>query len=71
MSLRLRHIRQERGLAATELARLLQVSEWTVRSWEVGRTAPTRRHAKALARALAVEVEELGLEGVDEAPVEG
>lgn len=60
-------LRQERGLAATQLARLLQVSEWAVRSWEMGRTAPTRRHERALAKALGVTGQKLGVNGSSEA----
>ncbi len=49
-------------MSAGEVARLLGVSEWTVRSWEAGRTRPTKRHARALARVLKVGVEDLELE---------
>ncbi len=56
--------RRSRQLSAGDVARLLGVSEWTVRSWEADRTRPTKRHAKALARVLKVSVEDLGLEPV-------
>jgi 8-oxo-dGTP diphosphatase len=54
--------RRNRQLSAGEVARLLGVSEWTVRSWESGRSRPTKRHARALARVLKVTVQDLGLE---------
>ena len=50
------------AFSATAVARQLGVSEWTVRSWEMNRTRPTQKHARALARLLSVSVEELGLD---------
>ena len=50
------------AFSAAAVARQLGVSEWTVRSWEMNRTRPTQRHARALARLLSVSVEELGLD---------
>jgi DNA-binding transcriptional regulator YiaG len=49
------------AFSAAAVARQLGVSDWTVRSWEMDRTRPNKRHAKALARLLGVSVEELGL----------
>jgi 8-oxo-dGTP pyrophosphatase MutT (NUDIX family)/DNA-binding XRE family transcriptional regulator len=57
----IRQRRQERQLSIGAVARLLGLSEWTVRSWEAGRTSPTKRHARALARLLRVDVTDLGL----------
>jgi transcriptional regulator with XRE-family HTH domain len=39
----------------------LGVTERTVWRWEHGISRPPKRHARALARALGVKVEELGL----------
>ena len=49
------------SFSAAAVARQLGVSEWTVRAWEMDRTRPTKRHARALARLLGTSVEELGL----------
>lgn len=53
------------------LARQLGVDADTVRSWELGRSRPRKRMARALAKALGTTIEKLGLNEVDEAPVEG
>jgi transcriptional regulator with XRE-family HTH domain len=47
------------------LAVRLRVTERTLRRWESGEDAPTTRHARRLARELAVTVEELGLANHD------
>ncbi len=49
------------------LARRLGVSTSTLVRWESGATRPRKRHARALARELGVSVDELGLEGADQA----
>ncbi|HZT82239.1 MAG TPA: helix-turn-helix transcriptional regulator [Gemmataceae bacterium] len=45
------------------LARRLGVSARTVARWEAGESKPRKRHARALARELGVDVDDLGLEG--------
>ena len=62
---RIKERREARGLSQPAVARLLGVTEWTVRSWEAERTRPTKRHARALARVLDVDVEALGLDGAE------
>ena len=44
------------------VARRVGVNERTVRSWEAGQSRPHRRHARRLARELAVTLVELGLD---------
>lgn len=46
-----------------EVARRAGVALNTLRRWEAGEARPRLRHVKALARALGVKVEELGLDG--------
>jgi DNA-binding XRE family transcriptional regulator len=64
---RIRELRLERAAMApgaftlAALAMRLGVSEWTVRAWEHGRSRPTARHARRLAREFGVSVDALGL----------
>lgn len=70
---RIREIRLRRAadvpaaFSVEAVARRLGVSWNTVRRWESGEMRPRKRHARALARALGVSVDELGLEEGPEA----
>jgi 8-oxo-dGTP diphosphatase len=61
MANRIRHLRQQRGLSVSVLARIVGVSERAVGHWESGRSEPRKSTARRLARALGAKVEELGL----------
>lgn len=63
MGNRIREIRQQRAHTVAGLARVLGLSERTIRYWEDGRSLPTKANARRLARALGVTVEKLGLDG--------
>jgi DNA-binding XRE family transcriptional regulator len=56
--MRLRHLRR---ISQTELATALGVSQWTITSWENGRTEPrlTIRQFKTLLKVLGITVDEL------------
>jgi transcriptional regulator with XRE-family HTH domain len=64
---RIRELRLERAKLAPSaftlaaLALRLGVTEWTVRAWEHGRSRPTSRHARRLAKEFGVSVDDLGL----------
>ena len=51
---RLAEARAAAGLTQGSLARLVGVSEWTVRAWEGGSRPPTAHHLASLAEALQV-----------------
>ncbi|HEV2954174.1 MAG TPA: helix-turn-helix transcriptional regulator [Candidatus Dormibacteraeota bacterium] len=52
-------LRRTRGLTQEELARRVRVSIRTVAAWERGESLPRQRHARALARALGVAIDDL------------
>jgi len=54
---KLRELRKAKGLSATELARAIDVSEVTVRTWEAGRYNPSPRNLSRLAEVLGTPVE--------------
>lgn len=56
---RISQVRGERGLTQEELARRVRVSTRTVAAWESGASSPRLRHARALARALRVPLDDL------------
>jgi putative transcriptional regulator len=62
MANRIRELREARGLSQGDLAKLLGVTERTVRLWEKGTAVPWERHRNALARRLGVTVADLALE---------
>ena len=55
---KLRELRKAKGLSVTELARAINVSEVTVRTWEAGRYHPSPRNLSRLAEALGTPVED-------------
>ena len=56
---RIRRLREERGLSQTELARLTDLDHTAISRIENGRTNPTRRTLRDLARGLKTNPEEL------------
>ena len=52
-------LRRASRLSQGDVARLVGVTASTVYRWEVGEVAPTRRHARRLARLLGVEPDAL------------
>lgn len=54
-------LRRQRDLTGTELADLVGVSRQTLSDWENEHGQPTLANALALARALDVALEDLGL----------
>ena len=59
IALKLRALREERGLTHKEAAQLAGVSHWTVIYLESGKRAPYMPTVTRLARAYGVSVEEL------------
>jgi transcriptional regulator with XRE-family HTH domain len=55
-------LRRARGLTQEELAYRARVSLRTVAGWESGQVTPRKRNARALAKALGVDVDALLLE---------
>lgn len=55
----IKRARERLGLSQYELARRLGVSKTAVSKWEDGQTAPNRRRAEAVAKALGIQIEEL------------
>ncbi|KGL39580.1 hypothetical protein BMT55_16600 [Listeria newyorkensis] len=49
---KIKHARQKKRLSQVELARLINVSQQAVASWEVGRTEPKSENFHALSRVL-------------------
>jgi transcriptional regulator with XRE-family HTH domain len=56
---RLAYWRKVRGLSQEDLARLLRVTDRTIRNWELDETSPTRAQAEVLARLLRIGLREL------------
>lgn len=71
----IREIREERAqivpaaFTVSAVARRVGVTEAALRRWEQGTARPTRRHSRALARELGVDVKALGLVEADVGPV--
>lgn len=63
---RIAELRRQRGLTQEELARRVRVSVRAVAAWESGEASPRHRNARALARALGVDVQQLAPEAVAE-----
>jgi DNA-binding XRE family transcriptional regulator len=59
IAVKLRVLRQERGLTQKEAAKLANVSHWTVIYLESGKRAPYMPTVTKIARAYGVSVEEL------------
>jgi transcriptional regulator with XRE-family HTH domain len=65
---RIRALREERAkllpalFTLTAVARRMGVAESTFRAWEQGSSRPRKRHARALARELGVEVADLQID---------
>jgi transcriptional regulator with XRE-family HTH domain len=55
-------LRRARGLTQEELAYRARVSLRTVAGWESGLVRPRKRNARALARALGIDLDDLPLE---------
>lgn len=56
---RLSRLRQQKGLTAKEMARLIDVAETTYRDWESGKNAKSLMPFERISRVLAVSVTEL------------
>jgi DNA-binding XRE family transcriptional regulator len=59
IALKLRSLREERGLTHKEAAKLTNVSYWTLIALESGKRAPYMPTVTKIARAYGVPVEEL------------
>ena len=59
IAVKLRVLREERGLTHKEAAQLTNVSIWTLRDLESGRRAPYMPTVTKIARAYGVPLEEL------------
>ena len=59
IALKLRALREQRGLTHKEAAELTEVSTWTLRDLESGKRAPYMPTVTKLARAYGVPLEEL------------
>jgi DNA-binding XRE family transcriptional regulator len=59
IAVKLRSLREERGLTQKEAAELADVSHWTVMYLESGKRAPYMPTLTKIARAYGVTVEEL------------
>lgn len=59
IALKLRVLREQRGLTHKEAAELAEVSTWTLRDLESGKRAPYMPTVTKIARAYGVSVEEL------------
>ena len=59
IALKLRILREERGLTQKEAAKLANVSQWTLFYLESGKRAPYMPTVTKLARAYGVPLEEL------------
>ena len=59
IALKLRALREERGLTQKEAAQLADVSHWTVMYLESGKRAPYMPTVTKIARAYGVPLEEL------------
>lgn len=55
-SSKIKKIRKERNLSQKQLAKLINVSQQTIASWEVGRTEPKSENFHALSKVLDVPV---------------
>ena len=55
----IRYYRKMRGLTQSDLARVVNVSEKTISSWEVDRTEPKMVYIELLAKALDIPKSEL------------
>jgi transcriptional regulator with XRE-family HTH domain len=56
---RVAELRRARGLTQEELAYRARVSLRTVAGWESGQVRPRKRNARALAKALGVDIDDL------------
>lgn len=56
---RLTTLRKQAGLSREDLARAIDGSFWTVRSWERGNSAPSAQALAALADALGCTIDDL------------
>ena len=59
IAVKLRALREERGLTPKEAAELAEVSHWTLRYLESGKRAPYMPTVTKIARAYGVPLEEL------------
>ena len=59
IALKLRSLREERGLTQKEAAQLANVSQWTLMYLESGKRAPYMPTVTKIARAYGVPLEEL------------
>jgi DNA-binding XRE family transcriptional regulator len=62
IAVKLRVLREQRGLTHKEAAQLANVSHWTVMYLESGKRPPYMPTVTKIARAYGVSVEELGQE---------
>lgn len=59
IGLRIRELREERGITQEELALMLEVGQSAVSHWERGKVVPARKYLPKLAQALGVTIKEL------------
>lgn len=59
MTIKLKKLREERGLSQKEIAKKIGVSRETISAYETGRAKPSLDVALKLAKILKVSVEEL------------
>ncbi len=59
MGNRVRELREERKLTVSSFARLLGMSDHTVRQWEAGRQEPTKHSARRIARTLGIHIDQV------------
>jgi len=56
---RIKRLRLARGLGSRQLCRMCEAAAGAVTRWEAGELVPSLRHARLLARALKVSLDEL------------
>ena len=57
--MQIKNIRKQKGITQTELATLLNINQTTISKWETGKTVPSIRTIKELAKIFGCAVEEL------------
>jgi transcriptional regulator with XRE-family HTH domain len=59
----IKEAREAKGLSQSQLDALLRLAPGTFGRWERGAVTPTKRNQRRIAKALAVEVDDLGYGG--------
>lgn len=63
-TMRIRELREAKGLSQSELARIIGVSHVTINHWEAGVKQPLARRLPTLASVLGVDINDLFAGGV-------